>query len=111
VIDNSIDGFAYSIVKDYWRQFSPMHNIDATTPPTAFFLGTEDRLISVETARKYKKIMEEAGSRCDLHLYEGQPHGFFNEARYYETTLEMDKFLTSLGYIKGKPTIKKQCPK
>ncbi|SVD76264.1 uncharacterized protein METZ01_LOCUS429118, partial [marine metagenome] len=51
-----------------------------------------------------------AGSRSDLHVYAGQPHGFFNKGKkgnYYEkTVLEMDKFLISLGWLKGKPTIK-----
>ena len=64
----------------------------------------------VATAEKYKAKMEAAGSRCDLHLYEGQPHGFFNFGRaggefYKKTVFEMDKFLASLGYLDGEPTI------
>ncbi len=43
--------------------------------------------------------MEENGVCSDLHLYEGQPHAFFNKARYTETLLEADRFLTSLGYL------------
>ncbi len=79
-----------------------MHNLDEDTPPTVVFLGTEDKLIPVATARKYKKRMEAAGGRCDLHLYEGQPHGFFNlrnKEYYTRTVAEMDRFLVSLGYI------------
>ncbi len=85
-----------------------MHNITKCTPPTIVFLGTEDSLIPVATAQDYKARMEKVGVRCDLHLYEDQPHGFFNKARYYETVLEADKFLTSLGYLKGKPTLEKE---
>jgi dipeptidyl aminopeptidase/acylaminoacyl peptidase len=94
-------------VKEYWETFSPMHNIDKDTPPTVIFIGTKDDLIPVSTAEKYKQRMEEAGGRCDLHLYEDQPHGFFNAARYYETLLEADKFLCSLGYLHGEPTLQK----
>ncbi len=105
VIDNSPDGYGYSRVKEYWQDFSPMHNIDEATPPTILFLGTNDSLIPVATVENYKKRMEEKGRRCDLHLYADQPHGFFNKAKYYETLLETDRFLTSLGFLEGEPTL------
>jgi len=110
VYDNGPEGYGYDRVKDYWKEISPLHNITPGVPPTIVFLGTEDKLIPVATAEKYKAEMEAAGSRCDLHLYEGQPHGFFNfkkaEGKYYRQTVhEMDKFLASLGYLEGEPTI------
>ena len=52
--------------------------------------------------------MEKAGSRCDLFVYEGQGHGFFNyrnKQMYYNTVLETDKFLIDLGYLTGEPTL------
>jgi acetyl esterase/lipase len=86
-----------------------MHNIRKGAPPTIVFLGTNDSLIPVATAERYKELMEAAGSRCDLHLYEGAAHGFFNFKRpghYFEkTVLEMDRFLQSLGYLEGPATI------
>ena len=71
-------------------------------PPTIFFLGTNDNLIPVVTAEYYKILMENAGSRCDLHLYDGAGHGFFNfqnTENYYDTVSKADEFLRSLGYI------------
>jgi len=106
VFDNGPDGYGYDRVKGYWKEFSPMHNLKKGTPPTVVFLGTKDHLIPVATAKEYKKRMEEAGDRCDLHLYDNQTHGFFNKARYHETLLEADKFLISLGYLNGDPTLK-----
>lgn len=109
VFDNGPKGYGYSRVKKYWKEFSPMHNINKNTPPTIVLLGTKDKLIPVETAEEYKRLMEKLGIRCDLHLYEGQPHGFFNYSKkdnYNKTVIEMDKFLASLGYLKGKPTLK-----
>jgi hypothetical protein len=39
---------------------------------------------------------------------DGVGHGFFNDSPWYERTLyRADKFLASLGYIKGPPTISK----
>ena len=106
VIDNGPGGFGHDRVKAYWEQFSPMHNLDETTPPTVIFLGTRDHLVPVKTAEEYKRLMEANGRRCDLHLYEGQSHGFFNfghRDNYTRTVIEMDRFLASLGYLEGEP--------
>jgi acetyl esterase/lipase len=102
VFDNSEQGYGYNRVENYWQDFSPMHNLKKGTPPTIVFLGTEDKLIPVSTAEEYKQIMESNGDRCDLHLYPGQPHSFFNKAKYNETVAEMDSFLVSLGWLKPK---------
>lgn len=100
VIDNSETGFGYDRVKAYWKDFSPMHNIVAGAPPTLFMLGTQDKLIPVETAQEYQRRMQEVGARCEVILYDGQPHGFFNAAGYNETLHDTDAFLQSLGWIK-----------
>ncbi len=103
VIDNGPGGYGYDRVGERYKELSPLCNIRKGAPPTIFFLGTRDRLIPVETAKYYKKVMERVGSRCDLFLYEGQEHGFFNYKNrdyYYRTLLETDIFLTSLGYLK-----------
>lgn len=107
VFDNGPGGYGHDRVKGYWKEFSPLHNINKTAPPTTVYLGTKDNLIPVATAELYQKKMKDLGLRCDLHLYEGQGHGFFNVAGYYETLLETDKFLVSLGYLTGEPTLKK----
>lgn len=102
VFDNGPGGYGHDRVVDYWKQISPMHNIDDTAPPTVVFLGTKDKLIPVATAEAYKKKMEQHGKRCDLHLYPEQPHGFFNKAKFDETLQETDRFLVSLGFLKAK---------
>ncbi|MEQ6120613.1 alpha/beta hydrolase [Reichenbachiella sp. MALMAid0571] len=108
VIDNGPGGYGFERIGMEYKDFSPLHNIQKGAPPTILFLGTEDPLIPVETVQYYKTVMERIGSRCDVHLYEGQKHGFFNykNTQYYlKTLLEADKFLTSLGYLEGDPTI------
>ena len=108
VIDNGPGGYGYNRIGLAYKNFSPLHNILKSAPPTIFFLGTKDKLIPVVTAEYYKLVMEKVGSRCDLKLYEGQEHGFFNyENRdmFNATVYEADKFLSSLGYITGEPEI------
>ncbi len=109
VYDNGPEGYGYDRVKDYWREFSPMNNLSKSTPPTVVFLGTKDKWVPVATAEKFKKMMEANGCRSDLHVYEGQEHGFWNVRNpeyYFKTVVEMDRFLVSLGYLKGEPTLK-----
>ncbi len=103
VYDNGPDGYAYERIGERYKEISPAHNIHEGTPPTIVFLGTEDRLIPVSTAERYKKNMEDAGNRCDLFLYEGEGHGFFNYKypEYYEKTIaETTQFLKSLDFFK-----------
>lgn len=109
VVDNGPTGYGYSTVQAYWQDISPLHNITATAPPTVFFLGTSDALVPVSVGTDYKAAMQALGLRCDLHLYEGQPHSFFNfdvptdaSGPYYgyqDTLFKTDAFLVSLGYL------------
>ncbi|MBA9078638.1 alpha/beta hydrolase [Rufibacter quisquiliarum] len=105
VFDNGPDGYGYERVKERYQEISPMHNIRKGAAPTLVLLGTKDHLIPVKTAQLYKQKLEAVGTRCDLILYENQPHGFFNykkkDKEYYQKTLQAaDDFLTSLGYLK-----------
>ena len=106
VFDTGPGGFGHSRVKAYWQDISPIHNISESAPPTIVFLGTKDEYIGAEVAVRYKELMDQSGVRCDLHLYPGQAHGFFNPDRkngYFEKTLEtMDDFLTSLDFLDPK---------
>lgn len=106
VIDNGPGGYGYQRIGNQYKNFSPLHNIEKGAPPTILFLGTEDIYIPVETAKYYKIVMEKIGSRCDLFLYEGAKHTFFNSNKYYKDVLiEADKFLQSLGYLKDSPKV------
>ena len=113
VVDNGPGGYGYDRIGDRYLEFSPMHNITKGAPPTIFFLGDKDKLIPVSTAKEFKAKMEAVGSRCEVFIYENQEHGFFNKGKqkndkcYIETVYEADVFLEFLGYLKGKPTIKK----
>lgn len=100
VIDNGPGGFAHTWIPDYWREFSPMHNISENPPPTIFITGDNDQYTPMETAKKYKAIMEGKGGRCDLVVHKGGVHGSPFQPNYYQRTLaEVERFLVSLGYL------------
>jgi acetyl esterase len=108
VFDNGPGGYGYERIRDAYKQFSPLHNITNGAPPTIVFLGEKDHLVPVETAKYYKTVMEKVKSRCDLFLYEGQEHGFFNykNLEYYKKTVaETDTFLQSIGFLRKEPII------
>lgn len=110
VFDNGPDGWGHQRVKSRYKEFSPFHNVSADDPPAIVFLGDSDKLVPVETAYKFQKQMEAAGVKCEVHIYEGMPHGFFNYGKYdgkpyYETVLASDRFLRSLGWLQGEATI------
>lgn len=86
---------------------SPYENISKGAPPTIILTGTEDKIVPVELIKSYKKRMESIGSRCDLILYEGAEHAFFNRGDdFIDTVFQTDIFLKSNGYLLGPPTIK-----
>jgi acetyl esterase/lipase len=112
VFDNGPDGWGHARVGERYKEFSPAHNISADDPPAIVFLGSADKLIPVSTAEKFQQQMKRAGVDCEVMIFPDMPHGFFNHGRYenkpYEqTVVAMDRFLTSLGWLEGKPTIGK----
>lgn len=111
VFDNGPTGYGHARVRDRYKEISPLHNLASGAPPTVVFFGTKDKHVPVATAERYKARAEAVGSRCDLHLYESQPHGFFNKAssaeHFYLTVCAMDRFLASLGWLEGAPTLRK----
>lgn len=87
---------------------SPANHVDATDPPTIVLIGTKDFLI--EGNRQFAQRMQAAGVRCELDLYEDRTHGFFNYGRagnkdFLASLASADRFLASLGWIEGEPTV------
>ncbi len=89
-------------------ELSPADHVVKSLPPTQILIGTKDFLI--EGNHEFESKMKAAGNRCELVLYEGREHGFFNFGRgdnrdFLATTTAMDRFLVSLGYLQGPPTV------
>lgn len=100
VIDNSKEGYGYDRIGQRYREFSPLQNIKKGFPPTAFFLGTHDKLIPVATGELFKKKVDSVGSHCLLFLYEDQQHGFFNQKSLQKDIfLKADAFLKESGFL------------
>jgi acetyl esterase/lipase len=93
-------------------RISPAHHVKAGAPPAIIFHGREDTTVPYATAEAFVERMQAAGSRCELVGYEGQGHGFFNREPWRARTLiEADRFLASLGWLVGPPTLKETAPR
>lgn len=106
VLDNGPGGWGAGRVGDRYEEFSPAHNVSEHAPPAIVFLGTKDRLVPVETIEDFQARMRKEGVRCEARYFDGQPHGFFNKEPFVTKTLiEADRFLGSLGWLSGPPTL------
>jgi acetyl esterase/lipase len=110
-VDRRIKGFAKRTGVEP-KQLSPAHNIAVDAPPTLVLVGTEDYV--ADGVKQFAASMKDAGRPCEVKWYEGRAHGFFNPNRGREDHLatmeDMDRFLQSLGYLEGPPTVRQFFP-
>lgn len=104
VVDNGPGGYGSRRFGESYKELSPMYTIQEGAPPTLFLLGSTDKIIPVSVGERFKQKMDEVGSRCDLYIFEGMPHSFYNkpyggEEGYNAAMNATVDFLASLGWI------------
>ncbi|NND69307.1 MAG: alpha/beta hydrolase [Halioglobus sp.] len=101
MIDLAPDMPDHHLVSDYWEEVSPLHHVDANTPPALVLLGDRDPEVSVATAERFCAAMAAVGAHCEVEVYAGQGHGFFNynaeDTTYFDATNER-----VLEFLRGK---------
>jgi len=109
VLDTGPEGFGFRRMEGRYEEISPIDNIGENHPPTIIMVGTNDKVLPVSTAKRYKELVEQQGQKCKLVLYKDQEHSFFNTKEFFvDTVLESDLFLKELGLIDGDPSIQDQ---
>ncbi|NME71207.1 alpha/beta hydrolase [Flammeovirga aprica] len=122
VMDMSKEGYAHRLVDKEmkalgrtWESFSPRQNINKDFPSMLAMLGDTDKVIPVKVAEDFQAKCQAVGVECQLKVYEGAEHSFFNAGYakkkgfekgtinrwHYETIEEMDRFLVSKKYLEG----------
>ena len=109
VIDTTEKGYGAEKLGSRSVEASPAHHVRPGLPPAIVFHGTADSTVPYENVERFAAAMKKAGNRCELIPFAGRPHGFFNYSRsrisYTGAVWHADRFLASLGYLDGEPTV------
>lgn len=93
------------------KRYSPLYQVRPKQPPTLLMHGLNDRVVLPDQARAFAEAMQKAENRCDLRLIEGAKHSFIitnytaPEPTIVDAISTADRFLGSLGYLTGEPTL------
>lgn len=68
---------------------SPVAFIGPDLPPVMLLHGDADKVVPVETSRRYEQDVRKAGGKVDLHIFAGFPHGFANQDRVRPLVMAM----------------------
>jgi acetyl esterase/lipase len=87
------------------KKASPIYYVNENAPPTVIYHGASDQLVDSGTILEYQDLMKKKGAYCEVILFGGERHGFFNQHRsdglYFKRTMAlMEIFLEEQGYIK-----------
>jgi len=81
------------------RELSPVHHLSAGLPPTLVLLGTGDRWISLESVERFQRRALSLGAVCEVVLFEGRSHHFYNHPDYFELRPNLKKQDTSTDFV------------
>lgn len=104
VVDTTPKGYTGKMLPEGGDEsLSPVHHIQAGTPPTLICHGTADVTVTFENVERFQQAMKDAGNRCELKAFEGAGHGFFNYRpesmdHYRAVVADIDAFIDSLGW-------------
>ena len=75
-------------------EYSPAEFVRPGNPPTLIQHGTRDEIGSIDTMRRFRDLMVQAGNDCVLLEYEGAEHAFHYFAEYLDVVIDATaKFL------------------
>jgi acetyl esterase len=82
-------------------KLSPHHFLKAGHPPTLIMHGSEDKTVPIESVQEYAAKIRELGGSCEMSVFEGRAHSFFNRGPdYAESLKQMEGFLKKQNLLK-----------
>lgn len=61
---------------EIYRDRSPIHHVAALTAPMIIFQGDQDRVVPPNQAEEMARAVRAAGHEVEVHVFEGEGHGF-----------------------------------
>lgn len=93
------------------RRLSPGLQVRPGLPPTLLMHGTADRVVESVQSQRFAEAARAAGAHCELEILEGIRHAFIltrytsPEPVVVAAIRRTDRFLGSLGWLDGPPTL------
>lgn len=84
-------------------KLSPAQHLKAGAPPTIIFHGSADTTVPIKSVQDYAARVKELGGECEVSVFEGKVHAFFNkEPEVWQTLAQSETFLEKHGLLKAK---------
>lgn len=84
-------------------EISPVSYVTADAPPTLALHGDKDSTVPHVHSEFLVRLLRQAKVPAQLYTAPGARHSWFNRGEGYDTTLaEVEKFLTSRGFLTGR---------
>jgi acetyl esterase/lipase len=102
---------AWNAKRERAKRLSPLFNVRKDLPPELIMQGSDDGIVQPEDSLRFAEALRAVGNRADFILFPNARHAFIvtdysaSDAEIVRALLETDKFLCSLGWLKGEPTI------
>jgi dipeptidyl aminopeptidase/acylaminoacyl peptidase len=78
---------------DAYRDRSPVNRVDAITAPLLLFQGLDDEVVPAAHSEALAARLRELGRDVELHLYEGEGHGWRRSATVVDELTRTESFL------------------
>jgi len=88
------------------KELSPYHNLRKNMPDVLILHGSHDEVIPLQSVEEFQKALQTLGNQCEVVVYDGRKHGFFNMFKdsqrildYYSVLGHVVNFLFQRGLI------------
>jgi acetyl esterase/lipase len=72
-------------VKDFWRDFSPIHNLSKDLPNSIVLMGNKDPLIRMAPVETFGRAIKASGKDFEWWVFPNKGHGLFSQRKSYLT--------------------------
>lgn len=81
-------------------KISPDQYVRPGLPPTLILVGREDRTTPAAGAEKFQRLMQAAGNRCELHIYDHVSHSFEDTPGHIDPAVSADSKQRTLQFLR-----------
>ena len=88
-------GKTYAAAPELWAKASPLTYVGKDDPPFLLMHGDQDKLVPYEQSVALADKLKAAGVQTDLFVAPGAPHGFANQPKWFQDSLDrIERFLS-----------------